>query len=453
MIFLCIYIVFVNAYTNFVLLGSNGDLARRYLWGGLFQIYNRETVYVYGGGRKDPATIEKAVRAEDVLGCENIENCDGKKQKFWQDSTFVTLKKEEHFETFCKKLNEEKGETARIFYLSIPPFAFAKTAEWIHKHCRSENSTKLRVAFEKPFGESLAEANKLIETIALDPSECFLIDHYLGKPVIRDLMAFREANYEDLWTPQSLHSVEVYFHESLTVKGRTSFYDSVGVIKDVMQNHLTEFMMRIIQNESGLDAKNAALRETSPAFNVRLGQYDGYLQQLQEETGKTESKTPTKAEVQVEIQGWPQTEFMLAGAKSLRHKKVYARVATAKGEIFFIVSVPGLKGSAIAVSRKLPKPVAQEGWALVDSSGAFAFGELSDFWILQPLEEIPAYHSVLNGLMAGSSASFVRMSSVPLLWKIWDDINYTNSNVEIYGQYYDEREAPYIMKRVNREEL
>ena len=103
-------------------------------------------------------------------------------------------------------------------------------------------------------------------------------------------------------------------------------------------------MMRIIQDGSGLDAKNAALKATSPVFNVRLSQYDGYLQQLEEETGKTESQTPTKAEVQVEVQGWPQTEFMLAGAKSLRYKKVYARVATDKGEIFFIVSVPGIKG-------------------------------------------------------------------------------------------------------------
>merc|ERR1719461_2142855 len=129
---------------------------------------------------------------------------------------------------------------------------------------------------------------------------------------------------------------------------------------------------------------------------------------------------------------------MLTGGKSMGKKRVYAKVTTEKGLIYFVVSIPTVKGSAIIVSKGFDKPVAPEGWSLIERSGEFDFGDLKDFWLLQPLNEIPAYHSVLNGLMAVSGASFVRISSVPLLWKIWDDIDYVNSNVEVYGQYYDE---------------
>eukprot|EP00492_Amphilonche_elongata_P004125 TRINITY_DN4504_c0_g1_i1.p1 TRINITY_DN4504_c0_g1~~TRINITY_DN4504_c0_g1_i1.p1 ORF type:complete len:107 (-),score=13.57 TRINITY_DN4504_c0_g1_i1:87-407(-) len=101
-LFLCVYL---DAYTNFILLGSNGDLARRYIWDGLFQIANREEVYIHGVGRSDPAIIEGNVREKDILSCQVEDGCERRKENL-EGHQIVKLKKDEEYQRFDEELNE-----------------------------------------------------------------------------------------------------------------------------------------------------------------------------------------------------------------------------------------------------------------------------------------------------------------------------------------------------------
>jgi glucose-6-phosphate 1-dehydrogenase len=101
-----------------------------------------------------------------------------------------------------------------------------------------------RIVVEKPFGRDLASAVELNQTPALDlPEErIFRIDHYLGKESVEDLLVFRFSNtlLEPVWNRNYVRSVQITMSETIGVEGRGSFYDGVGAIRDVMQNHLLQ---------------------------------------------------------------------------------------------------------------------------------------------------------------------------------------------------------------------
>ena len=125
--------------------------------------------------------------------------------------------------------------------MAIPPEMFPTVAEALASVGLNERG---RIVVEKPFGRDLQSARELNETLhSVFPEErIFRIDHYLGKEAVEDLLVFRFSNMllEPMWNRNYVRSVQVTMAETIGVEGRGSFYDSVGAIRDVLQNHLLQ---------------------------------------------------------------------------------------------------------------------------------------------------------------------------------------------------------------------
>ena len=138
------------------------------------------------------------------------------------------------------KLRDELGSAkSPVFYLAIPPGSFLAVAEGLAAAGLVENA---RLVVEKPFGTDLHSARELNERLtAIFPEDrLFRIDHFLGKEPVQDIIYFRFANalFEPVWSREDVDSIQITLAEDFGVEGRGSFYDGVGAIRDVVQNHL-----------------------------------------------------------------------------------------------------------------------------------------------------------------------------------------------------------------------
>ena len=144
-----------------------------------------------------------------------------------------------------EELDAERGTQGnRLYYLAVPPQAFAITVTEIGERRAKEGWVRLIV--EKPFGHDLASARELNELLHrwFTEDEIFRIDHYLGKETVQNMLVLRFANgiFEPIWNRQFIDHVQITVAESMGIEGRAGFYESAGAIRDIFQNHLLQLL-------------------------------------------------------------------------------------------------------------------------------------------------------------------------------------------------------------------
>lgn len=284
-----------------VIFGATGDLAKNKLLPALFSLHKQgqlgDKFFIVGFARR-PFTDQEYAH---MLGDELEFHRDEKWQEFakhiyYQQGNFSERKGYEALIDRLNQFNQEANNTLmRLYYLATPPDNYETILFQLADTKLSENkeASLTKLAIEKPFGKDLDTARALDKKLCaiFQEEQIFRVDHYLGKEVVQNMIAFRFANsiFEPVWNKEHIDHVQITWVEKEGVRNRGKFFDGVGMLRDVGQNHLLQLLATVameqpsnFSKEGVRDARaNAikAIRPINPAdvskYVVR-GQYRGY---------------------------------------------------------------------------------------------------------------------------------------------------------------------------------
>jgi glucose-6-phosphate 1-dehydrogenase len=441
----------------FVIIGGTGDLTQRKLLPALYNLaregYLHDRCRVLGVARRgdfDDAGYQQWAR--DALAEAGVEVDEAASDWCCGRLHFHRLGKGEaqDYQALADRivsLEREHGLPGnRVFNLAIPPGAFASTIEGLAAAGLTEPPGWTRLLVEKPFGHDLASAQELNELIHqhFDESQIYRIDHYLGKDTVQNLLSFRFSNaiFESLWNRDRVESIQITMAEDLGIEGRGSFYDRVGALRDIVQNHLTQLLaVTAMELPAALEAnfvrdeKAKVLRSVSPleAENVVFGQYTaGQIANIEVSGYRDEEGIPAKsrtesfvaARVTIDNWRWQGVPFYLRTGKRLPRRTTYIVVnfrcpVLTCFEPFtcdircnrMIITLQPDEGFDIYFNVKAPRQPFRLETERLHFRYQEAFGDLPD-----------AYETLLLDVIRGEQTFFVRADEVELAWRIFDPL-------------------------------
>jgi len=440
--------------TSIVIFGASGDLTQRKLIPSLFNLFCKgrmpKMFRIVGYG--NTAFTDDSFRAHLKEGMEQFSDAKYT-EKEWEEfaSHLVYVKHaytREDFEQLSRFLDEWQGEgDNRIYYMATPPDAYPKIVDLLGetKQLKEEKGWR-RVVIEKPFGTDLASAQNLNEQIhkALNERQIYRIDHYLGKETVQNILVSRFANtiFEPLWSRNYIDHVEITVAEKVGVEHRAKFYDKVGVLRDMFQNHLLQ-LLSLVAMEPPVSFEATALRnekvkvlsaihpmtEDEVVQSTVRGQYKGYRE---EEGTDPNSTTPTYGAVRLYVDNWrwQGVPFYLRSGKALKEKfsqvviefkrpphllfpASEARDMTPNMLVLYLQPDEGIHWRFEA---KVPDTVAELSSVDMEFHYEDSFGKTA----------LPdAYERLLLDTMTGDASLFTRADEVETAWGIIDPIIHT----------------------------
>ena len=295
-----------------IILGASGDLAARKLIPALDQLYLRGEIdkesVIIGEGRRDIGNDE----FREKSSC-----CDEMKSRMFYHKGLEGINAFMH----------SKGDFDRVvIFMALPPHAYAKTAGILSKEGFGSDVT---LVVEKPFGydyESAKELNSALGTY-FDESQIFRIDHYLAKEAVQNILVFRFANmlFEPIWNNHYIDSIQVNCFEDLGVEGRSAYFDSAGIIRDMVQNHLIQ-LLALLTMEAPVSLSSESIRHRKRDLLEQIEVEDWCKYQCEDyltEPGiPSDSKTETFGSIKMRINSsrWHGVKIHIRAGKYMNRK-------------------------------------------------------------------------------------------------------------------------------------
>lgn len=432
---------------TFIVFGITGDLSKRKLIPGLYQLVkeNRVDKFAIIGIGLEEKTIDEILSPAK----EFIRDFDESVwQKFLKHTFYLknNVKNEQDYQNLknliCEKESEYKICGNRLAYCATPASIFDEITKYLVKFGilkRRESSDKCwyRIAYEKPFGHDLNSAKKLNKEILslLDESQIYRVDHYLAKEVVENILYVRFTNiiFQSLWNNKNIESVQIILSEKDGVGSRGAYYDKYGALNDVVQNHMLQLLALVAMNEpkklTGDDIRSckAQILKNVKVDSGFTGQYNGYLN----EAGiPSNSKTETFVVLKLFVNDkrWKGVPFYLKTGKHLPEKSTKIHIQFKKVDCKLTKASCPIEGNSLTLdvfpkggfSFEVNAKSPGERDAVIPVKMDFCYECL--FAPSTP----EAYEHILQDIVAGDQAISVRFDEIEYSWKIIDKIKSMN---------------------------